>query len=116
VDLKRGGIAAIVLIGRLSGLAARSPARTTLERLDAAAAAGTLGRGTAEALGDAFRFLMRLRLREQLRSLGEGREPGNGVRLESLSALELRRLKEAFRAVREAQKAVALRYGAYAGE
>jgi CBS domain-containing protein len=115
VDLKRGGIAAIVLIARLSGLAARSPARTTLERLDAAAAAATLGRGTAEALGDAFRLLMRLRLREQLRSLGEGREPGNGIRLESLSALELRRLKEAFRAVREAQKAVALRYRAYPG-
>jgi CBS domain-containing protein len=110
VDLKRGGIAAIVLLGRVYALAAGSLARPTLERLEAAAAAGTLSRGGAEALADTFRFLIRLRLREQLARLAAGRAPENRVRLEDLSALEQRRLRDAFRAVAELQKATSMRF------
>jgi CBS domain-containing protein len=116
VDLKRGGLAAIVLLARLGALTAGSLARGTLERLDAAAGAGALGPDTVEAVGDAFRFLLRLRLREQLRSLDAGRDPGNSVRVESLSPLERRRLREAFKAVADAQRSVALRYRTYVGE
>jgi CBS domain-containing protein len=110
VDLKRGGIAAIVLLGRLYALAAGSLARPTLERLEAAAAAGTLSRSGAETLADTFRFLMRLRLREQLRRLAAAREPENRVRIEDLSPLEQRRLRDAFRAVAELQKATAMSF------
>lgn len=116
VDLKRGGLAAIVLLARLGALTAGSTARGTLERLDAAAGAGALGPDTVEAVGDAFRFLMRLRLREQFRSLEAGREPANSVRTDSLSPLERRRLREAFKAVADAQRGVALRYRTYAAE
>lgn len=95
VDLKRHGTAAIVLLARLYALAARSTARSTQERLAAAATAGTLSGSGAQALAEAFRFLMGLRLREQLRSTAAGREPDNRV---------------ALRAVADIQEATVLRY------
>jgi CBS domain-containing protein len=110
VDLKRGGIAAIVLLGRVYSLAAGSLARPTLDRLEAAAAAGTLSRSGAEALADTFRFLMRIRLREQLRSLADGKDPENRVCVDDLSSLEQRRLRDAFRAVAELQKATSMSF------
>jgi CBS domain-containing protein len=110
VDLKRGGIAAVASLARVYALEGGSRARSTLDRLEAAADAGTLSRDSAELLGETFRFLMRLRLREQLRAAAKGGEPSNRVRLADLSQLELRHLKEAFRAILELQRATALRF------
>lgn len=110
IDLKAGGIAAIVMLARLHALAARATPRPTLERLDAAAQAGTLSRAGAEELADTFRFLTRLRLREQLRSLAAGAALGNRVDPDALSAFERRRLKEALRAVGHQQEATRLRF------
>jgi CBS domain-containing protein len=114
VDVKRGGLAAIVLIGRLAGIASHSTARPTLDRLRDAAAADALAPDTAEALADSFRFLMRLRLGRQLQALAAGAQPGNSVDFASLSDLERRRLREAFRAVADAQRSVGTRYGTWA--
>jgi CBS domain-containing protein len=110
IDLKVGGIGAIVMLARLYALAARASPRPTLERLEAAARAGTLSRAGAEILGESFRFLTRLRLQEQMRSFRSGEEPSNRVRPEELSPLERRRLVEALRAVRKQQEAAALRF------
>ena len=110
VDLKAGGIAAIVMLARLYALAGGRTPQPTLERLRAATDAGTLSRAGGEILGESFRFLTRLRLREQLRSVAAGEEVGNDVRLQDLSPLERRRLAEALRAVRKQQEATALRY------
>jgi CBS domain-containing protein len=110
IDLKAGGIAAIVMLARLYALAAGAQARSTLERLKAAAHAGALSRAGAEILGESFRFLTRLRLQEQLRGVRDGEEPSNRVRLEALSPLERRRLLEALRAVRKQQEAANLRF------
>ncbi|MEP7158433.1 MAG: DUF294 nucleotidyltransferase-like domain-containing protein [Chloroflexota bacterium] len=112
IDLKAGEIAAIVMLARLHALAAGATPRPTLERLDAATDAGTLSRGGSEALADTFRFLTRLRLREQLRSLRAGATPGNRIDPDALSAFERRRLKEALRAVRRQQEATGLRFRA----
>jgi CBS domain-containing protein len=112
IDLKAGGIAAIVMLARLHSLAAGATPRPTLERLDAAADAGTLSRGGSEALADTFRFLTRLRLREQLRNLHAGAALGNRIDPDALSAFERRRLKEALRAVRRQQEATGLRFRA----
>ena len=112
IDLKAGGIAAIVMLARLHALAAGANPRPTLERLDAAAETGTLSRGGSEALADTFRFLTRLRLREQLRSLHAGAALGNRIDPDALSAFERRRLKEALRAVRRQQEATGLRFRA----
>jgi CBS domain-containing protein len=109
VDLKRSGIVPIVSLARLYALEAKSPERSTVTRLRAAAEAGVLSRNGAETLAESFRFLTGLRLREQLERLRSGMAPSNSVRVASLSSLESRHLKEAFRAIAEQQKAVALR-------
>jgi CBS domain-containing protein len=112
VDLKAAGIMPIVGLARLHALAAGSRARPTLERLQAAAAAGTLSPAGATTLAEAFRFLLRLRLRAQLEALRRGEAPAPAARLQDLSALERQYLKETFLAIREIQEATALRYGA----
>jgi CBS domain-containing protein len=110
IDLKISGIGSIVMLARLYALAGGAPGRSTLERLEAARETGTLSRAGAEILGESFRFLTRLRLQEQLRSLRRGEKPSNRLRLEALSPLERRRLVEALRAVRKQQDAAALRF------
>ncbi|RME13244.1 MAG: cyclic nucleotide-binding/CBS domain-containing protein [Ardenticatenia bacterium] len=110
VDLKRGGIAPIVALARLYALEAQSPARATVERLHDAIARGILSEEGGETLQEAFRFLMRLRLRAQLDAVRAHQHPDNAITLASLSSLERRMLKETFLAIRDMQEAVGLRY------
>lgn len=110
IDLKVAGIAATVMLARLYALSAGARERSTLRRLEAASEAGTLSRSGAEVLGETFRFLTRLRLQQQLRSVRAGEPPSNRVLLEGLSPLERRRLREALQAVRKLQDATALRF------
>jgi CBS domain-containing protein len=110
VDLKRDGLAPIVGLARLYALAADSLARSTTERLTAAEQASVIGPEEAETLREAFGFLLRLRLREQLRALRAGEQPSNRVRLDTLSPVERRHLKEVFVAIHHSQEAVAFAY------
>jgi len=112
VDLKRGAIAAIVLLGRLHGLAAGSAARPTLERFDAAAAGGLLSPVQARLLAEAFGFVTSLRLRAQLRALAAGRELDNRICLDDLSWLEQRRLRDTLRSIADLQRATTMRFHA----
>ena len=110
VDLKAGGVAPIVCLARVYALAAQSRARSTLDRLEAAAEARTLSQEGSETLAETYQFLLRLRLREQLALIQAGETPENKVRLKSLSPVENRHLKEAFMAIREIQEAIAQRF------
>ncbi|RDI94642.1 cyclic nucleotide-binding/CBS domain-containing protein [Meiothermus sp. QL-1] len=110
VDLKKGGIVPIVGLARVYALEAGSQARSTVERLRVAARQNRLSQEGAETLVEAFGFLMRLRLREQLASLHRGEPPSNRVPLERLSPLERRHLKEAFLHIREMQEALSHAY------
>ncbi|HEX6850243.1 MAG TPA: putative nucleotidyltransferase substrate binding domain-containing protein [Candidatus Polarisedimenticolaceae bacterium] len=110
VDLKKGGIVPIVSLARLYALEAGSASRPTLDRLEDAARAGTLSGEGAATLAEAFRFLLGLRLREQLRALRDGRRPSHRIPLESLSSLERSQLKDVFVAIRQIQEAAALRH------
>jgi CBS domain-containing protein len=110
VDLKLGGIAAIVLLGRLYAFAAGSRARSTPERLDDAVAAGSLTRSGADALIDALRVLTRYRLRVQLEALAAGEEPTDRIAVHDLSVPERRRLRDALREIIPVQELTALRY------
>ena len=109
VDLKRGGLAAIVILARIYAMEAGVHARPTLERLAAAGAQGVISERGAAELADAFRFLMYLRLREQLGHFAAGREPENRICYDDLTWLERRRLRDAFRTVAEMQKATIVR-------
>ncbi|MGK0618349.1 putative nucleotidyltransferase substrate binding domain-containing protein [Meiothermus cerbereus] len=110
VDIKKGGIAPIVSLARVYALEAGSLAKGTVERLRAAAHKNKLSQEGAETLIEAFGFLMRLRLRQQLTSLRQGLPPNNKIQLERLSTLERRHLKEAFLQIREMQESMSHRF------
>lgn len=110
IDLKRDGLTPIVGLARVLGLAAGARARATVERLDAAAREGLLSGEGALTLGEAYRFLLSLRLRTQLDAIAARRDPPATLRSVDLRSVEVRHLKEAFRAVRDAQRALALRF------
>ncbi len=97
LDLKRAGIAAIVLLARLYALAAGSEARSTPDRLAAAARAGTLSRDGADRLARAYRVLTDLRWRAR----------GNRLQLGDLAPADRRALLDALRAVHDMQQATA---------
>ncbi|MFT3917719.1 MAG: DUF294 nucleotidyltransferase-like domain-containing protein [Anaeromyxobacteraceae bacterium] len=105
VDLKREAIAPVVFLARCYALEAASPARATLERLEAATRAGLLDRDVAEAASEAFRFLLGLRLRRQLDAAARGTPGSAQVPLADLTPIERARLKDGLRAVRSLQEA-----------
>ena len=104
VDLKKGGIAPLVAAGRVFGIRAGSSARATRERFEAAHAEGLISEDLSRIVIEAYRFLLGIRLREQLADMAAGREVGNEVRLKRLSSLEQRHLKDAFGVIRELQE------------
>jgi CBS domain-containing protein len=110
IDLKRNGIAPIVQLARCYGLEARSTARGTLERLAAAAQAGVADPAVVEAAAEAFRFLLGLRLRLQLRMIAEGGHVEERTSAAQLAAVERGHLKEALRAIRTLQERAAFHY------
>jgi CBS domain-containing protein len=113
IDIKRGGTAAIVLLARLYGLAGGSTARTTVARLEAAAAASTLSRAGAGNLVEAYRFLTGLRLRHQVDHVRAGLAPHNRIRLDDLTGEDRRRLLDCLRVVRDVQTVTATRFATH---
>jgi Putative nucleotidyltransferase DUF294/Putative nucleotidyltransferase substrate binding domain len=110
LDVKRGGTAAIVLLARLYALVAGSAEHSTVLRLQAAAAAGTLSSATAGDLIDAYRFLTELRLRHQIQQADENVPADNGVLIDRLTAEQRTTLRAALRTVHAIQEITALRF------
>jgi CBS domain-containing protein len=104
VDLKAQGISPIVFLARCYGLEAGTRARNTVDRLEAARAAGLMDEDVWATAVEAYRFLLGLRLRRQLHSISEGQPASNRVALSALDPLERSRLKDSFRAVRTLQE------------
>jgi CBS domain-containing protein len=112
VDLKLHGIAPVVFLARCYALEVGSRSRATLERLEDAARAGLMDESLHASVSEAYRFLLGLRLRVQLRRLAEGKKPTSEVALAELSGIERSRLKDAFRAVKSWQERAAYHYQA----
>jgi CBS domain-containing protein len=110
VDLKRQGLAPVVLLARCYGLEAASRARGTAARLDAAVKAGLLDERVARRATEAHRFLVGLRLRRELDALAAGRRPDPVVPVGELLGVERSGLREAFRAIRGLQEAAIRHY------
>ncbi len=110
IDLKLQAISPIVFLARPYALEVGSHARNTLERLDAAVAGGLISADTRATLREAYRFLLGLRLREQLRMVAEGKPPVNKVAIGALSSIERSRLKDSLRAVRSWQETASYHY------
>jgi CBS domain-containing protein len=99
VDLKKHGISPIVFLARCYALEVRSPERNTLSRIEAAARVGVMAPEVHGDVGEAYRFLLGLRLRLQLAMVVDGRPVTNEVPLSELTPVERSRLKESFRVV-----------------
>ena len=110
VDLKAQGVSPIVLLARAYALEVGSSARNTLDRLEAAMAAGLLGADVRATMCEAYRFLLALRLREQTRKAKAGSPSLNTVSLGDLTSIERSRLKDSLRAIREWQDRAAYHY------
>ncbi len=98
-DMKLKGISPIVFLARVYGLEAAARTSNTLDRLRASVDAGLIAKDTCENLSETYRFLLRVRLREQLRMISEGKAPSNMISLSDLSSMERSRLRDAFRAI-----------------
>jgi CBS domain-containing protein len=110
VDVKRTGLAPIVLLARLYGLRARSAAVSTPQRLRAAAAAEVLSSELVERLVGAFALMGRLRLAAQLEQVAAGRPVCDRVAVGALDEADQAGLRDAFRAVRAAQAATTVAF------
>ncbi len=111
VDLKEGGVNPIVAIARVLGFEAGSTTRSTIERIEVAAEHGGLTRDGAEELTEAFTFLQRIRLEEQVRASRSGRPMTNRAPLAEMTPTRRRHLKEAFVAIERLQNATIHRLG-----
>jgi CBS domain-containing protein len=109
-DLKLKGISPIVFLARVYGLESGARSSNTLERLGAALNTGLIAKDTCETLSEAYRYLLRLRLREQIRMISEGRPPTNVVSLSDLSSIERSRLRDTFRAIEVWQERASYHY------
>jgi len=100
VDLKWQGISPVVFLARCYAAEIGAAERPTLARLEAAVRAGLMDADLFASVAGAYRFLLGLRLRVQLRRLARGAAATNEVTLTELSSVERARLKDAFRAIR----------------
>lgn len=107
LDLKAGGIAAVVQIGRLVALSRGLTVVNTGERLQGAAASGALSAENAQNLVDAYEFLQQVRLNHQARQLRAGVTPDNHINPADLTSFEKRHLRDAFEIIRRMQGALA---------
>jgi CBS domain-containing protein len=107
LDLKHGGLIPIVDLARWAGMGAGVTSGSTMDRLRAAEAAGTLAGPEARTLMEAFGFISSLRLDHQVEQLRRGEPPDDFIDPKTLNPLARSYLREAFRAVASVQAGLA---------
>jgi CBS domain-containing protein len=107
LDIKHGGMIPIVDLARWAGMAAGVASCSTVDRLRAAEAAGTLDSPDARTLIEAFGFIFSLRLDHQVEQLRRGEAPDDFIDPKTLNPLARSYLREAFRAVASVQSGIA---------
>jgi len=110
VDLKKDGLLPVALLARCYAVELACPARATLDRIEAARAAGLIGEQAAATISNAYKFLLELRLRWHLRLLASGSPLSDELSLTAISAIERNRLKDGLRAILAWQEKAAYRY------
>lgn len=108
VDLKKTGLAPIVLLARLYGLRAGSTAVSTDARL--VDAGPVLGEELSARLRDGYDLLTRLRLDNQLRQIDERQYVTDRLDPHSLTEEEHEALRDAFRAIKAAQSVTSVAF------
>jgi CBS domain-containing protein len=107
LDLKAGGLTPIVDLARWAAMSAGVATASTMDRLRAAEAAGTLEGPQAQALMEAFGFISALRLDHQVEQLRQGTPPDDFIDPKTLNPLARSYLRDAFRVVASVQSGLA---------
>ena len=108
LDIKHGCLLPVTSIARYASLTAGAlAAASTLERLSAADAAGTLDGDSARSLSEGFGLFQSLRLEHQVDQLERAVEPDDYVDPKALEPGRRRRLRNALREVRAVQNKLA---------
>ncbi len=110
VDLKKTGLAPIVLLARLYGLKAHSSAVGTDERLADATKDGVLSDELTGRLREAYELLTRLRLQNQLRQIEAREYVTDSILMEDLDDDDHDHLRDAFKAIKSAQSVTSITF------
>ena len=110
VDIKFHGVTPVVALARAYALEVGSKSHATLERLQDAVRAGLMGQDEFATIAEAYRFVVQLRLREQIRMASEGKALSNVISFADLSSIERSRLREAFSAISSWQERAAYHF------
>lgn len=110
LDIKAGGIHAVIELVRVLALAQEITATTTLARIEAIQAAGQFTADQAAELTDAFGFMQLLRLRRHIELATRDEQPDNFIAPDALTSAERRNLREAFAVVKQAQQTLAYQF------
>jgi CBS domain-containing protein len=104
IDVKAGGLRSLSELARLMGLEAGCTSPMTISRLRAATAEAVRGSEQADDLEEAFEVLTDIRLGHQLRRHRASEAIDDNIRVSELGRIERTRLRQAFSAVRRAQR------------
>jgi CBS domain-containing protein len=106
LDLKRGGLWPVVLLGRWMALVVGDASGSTVDRIRRGSQAGLLTAGESEALVGAFDQMFQLRFDHEIAGLGTSTQTDSQVRLGALDPLQRRYLAGSLDAVSSIQAAV----------
>ncbi len=106
LDLKRGAIVPLVNLVRFHALANGVTISPTVDRIEAAASAGGIERGVADALREAFGVITRVRFEHHADLIAAGAAPENLIDPGALAPIARVELREALHTVRREQKRV----------
>ncbi len=104
LDIRRAAIGPIVEVARWAATSAGAGPGSTLERLDAAAEAGTLTRSAARTLADAFEVVLELRVAHQMEQLAIGQPPDDLLDPAAMTPVTRGHLRSVFQAVSAIQR------------
>jgi CBS domain-containing protein len=96
LDIKRRGLVPFMDFARVLALKHGIKETNTLDRLELLAKGGHIPQALATDAGEAFEFLLHVRLLHQLELIESGKAPDNRIDPSELSDLEKRTLKDAF--------------------
>jgi CBS domain-containing protein len=104
LDLKRGGLAPVVALGRWIAIATGDARGTTPERVRRGSAVKLLTADEADVLVGGFEHIYALVLDHELADVRSGRRPQSFVAPRELDSLTRRQLRETFRAIARVQQ------------
>jgi CBS domain-containing protein len=111
LDIKHGGTTIVSNLARAYAIGSGLTAKRTIPRLLESERAGVIDEDTRVALSEAFRFLWHIRLQHHVVRHRAAAAPDDHLDPAVLGPLARQGLKEAFRSIARAQKALALEIG-----